>query len=227
MLNKMMYKTFFEVSWLKTIYFNLRYFPIKQAVMLPVFIYKHTDLYETKGKIIIDCSIKTGIVKVGVPECYTLDMKNKRTKWKVNGIVKISGKLIIGNGSVIRVMDKNSLLSFGKNCIISGGTSIICKERIEIGDNSLLSWDILMMDTDYHHIIDTSGTIINQAKPISIGDHVWIGCRCTILKGIEISDNVVIAANSTITSSVSTQNCIIGGHGQSIQVLKENINWKN
>ncbi|MDY3914869.1 MAG: DapH/DapD/GlmU-related protein, partial [Phocaeicola sp.] len=105
-------------------------------------------------------------------------------------------------------------------------SEIICQKEIIFGDHCLLSWDILMMDTDFHQILDENGQIINEPKPIVIGNHVWIGCRNTILKGVSIGDNNIISANSTITRSCKENNCVIGGHGKSLEIIKRNVNWK-
>lgn len=46
-------------------------------------------------------------------------------------------------------------------------------------------------------MISTAGSrILNPSKPINVGNHVWIGCGRVILKGVSISDNVVLAALS-------------------------------
>ena len=62
-------------------------------------------------------------------------------------------------------------------------TSIVAFTEIRFGNNCLLSWDILVMDTDFHKLKDEFGNIINKPRPIIIGDRIWIGCRCLILKG--------------------------------------------
>ncbi|WP_425497696.1 acyltransferase [Paraburkholderia ultramafica] len=54
--------------------------------------------------------------------------------------------------------------------------------------------------------------------------HVWFGCRCTVLKGAEIGDNVVVAATSTITAKHEQPNTVIGG--SPVRVLKESVEWE-
>lgn len=99
---------------------------------------------------------------------------------------------------------------------------IECHKKIEIGDNALISWDTLIMDTDFHHTIDTiSNQISEKYKPIYIGEHVWICCRATILKGSRIGDNNIIAANSLVTGYFNETNCLIAGNPASVR--KENI----
>ena len=101
----------------------------------------------------------------------------------------------------------------------------MCQKEITFGKECLLSWDILIMDTDFHHMIDSNNEIINPPKSIHIGNHVWIGCRNTILEGVSIADNVIISANSTITKSINESYCAVGGSGKDINILKRDINW--
>lgn len=215
-----------KVAWLKTLYFNYKYFSFKDAIKLPVLIYRHTDLYSTNGKIHITCPIQTAMVKIGVPETYTLDMKNNRTKWKVDGSIIVNGHITIERGCCIRLIGKDSVLHLGHNILFTGGSNVICNKEISIGDNCLISWDVLIMDTDFHHIMNPNGIIINPPAPIKIGRNTWIGCQSTILKGTSIADNNVIAANSTITHSFEESNSIIGGQGETLRIIRNNIQWK-
>lgn len=218
------FKHLYGINIFKTIIFNFYYFSPKAAIRLPIFIYKHTKLQEIKGKISIEVPITTGMLKIG-PHCLgTRDCLYSRTIWELSGLLIIKGKASIGSGCKINV-GKEAILTFGNNLNISGNSEIICQKEITFGNNCLLSWDILMMDTDFHHIINNErgGEVINPPKPIKIGNHVWIGCRNTILKGVSIADNNIIAANSTLTHSITNENCIIGGNGK---ILKTNINWK-
>ena len=48
------------------------------------------------------------------------------------------------------------------------------------------------------------------AKPVTIGNDVWIGANCTILPGVTIGNNVVIAAGAVVTKDVP-DNCVVGG----------------
>jgi len=178
-----------------------------------------------KGRITIDAPIRTGMLKFGPHGLGTQDLLYSRTMWEVTGTLIIKGKASIGRGCKISI-GENATLVLGSNFMITGNTEIICQKEISFGENCLLSWDILMMDTDFHDIIDEEDRKINDFKPIKIGNHVWIGCRNTILKGVSIADNTVVSANSTITRSSKEQNCVIGGHGKNALVIKRGINWE-
>lgn len=48
------------------------------------------------------------------------------------------------------------------------------------------------------------------AKPVTIGNDVWIGGNVTILPGVTIGNNVVVAAGAVVTKDIS-DNCVVGG----------------
>ena len=111
----------------------------------------------------------------------------------------------------------------GRDFIVTGRSVILCTNRITFGDECLLSWDLLIMDTDWHSVISTADNrILNPSKPINVGNHVWIGCRSVILKGVSISDNVVVAANSVISRNIDKEFVVVKDNG----VLKKDVRWE-
>lgn len=91
------------------------------------------------------------------------------------------------------------------------------------GNNSIISWNCLILDTDLHRIYK-DGNIINENKPIEIGNHVWIGAKSTIFKGTKIADGSVIGAGSFCTGLLSDEKSIYAG--QPAKLIKKNINWE-
>lgn len=212
---------FLILSLPKTIYFNFKYFNFKQAMKLPILMSYNTVLLSTKGKITINRPIKTAMIRIGFGNVGIFDKSKSRTILNIYGEIIFNGRADIGHGSRISINAVGKLI-LGDNFKISAESSIICREKITFGDNCLLSWDILIMDTDFHKITH-NGKYTNKNKKISIGEHVWIGCRCTILKGVTIANDTVISANSHIYKSFDSQNILIGGNPA--KIIKEDINW--
>lgn len=136
-------------------------------------------------------------------------------EWRINGITTIGPKSRISVG-------EGSLLETGQ-LWITGGILLIVRKHICIGDHTLFSWNITMMDHDAHGIFNSHGDRLNKEKDIIIGDNVWIGCNVTILKGTELPNNVVVGANSLITKKFKQTNIVLAGNPASIK--KENISW--
>ena len=81
------------------------------------------------------------------------------------------------------------------------------------------------MDTDFPKVysIKNLEKQLNEPKPIYIGKNVWIGCRCTILKGSSIEGESIVAAGTTISKKYMDRNIIIGSNNK---ILKQQITWR-
>ena len=219
----MILKKVMSLNILKTLYVNFYYFPFKIAVRFPVFIYKNVNINKIGGgKITINTPVKSGILTIGRRNIDTLDHEYVRSIWEVRGEIILDGKVELGSGCRISVAS-GAVLRLGNNFSMTGNSSIICQKEISFGNDCLLSWEILIMDSDFHKIFNMQNEIINLPSPVHIGNHVWIGCRSTILKGVNIPDNSVVAAGSVMTKSFSESYSIYGGNNLR---LKNNINWK-
>jgi len=60
------------------------------------------------------------------------------------------------------------------------------------------------------------------AAPINIGNHVLVGNRAIIMKGVTIGDGAIIAAGAVVTKDVPP-NCLAGG--VPAKVIRENVAW--
>jgi acetyltransferase-like isoleucine patch superfamily enzyme len=67
------------------------------------------------------------------------------------------------------------------------------------------------MDTDWHCITNEKGAVLNPDSEILVGDHVWIGSRVLVMKGVRIARDSVIAAGSVVTRGTYHANVILAG----------------
>jgi acetyltransferase-like isoleucine patch superfamily enzyme len=213
-------KTLLKINF-NTLRINFKYLPFSDAIKFPILISSRCYISAAIGQVIINSKITPGMITIGYGDIGIFDRSRSRGKFQNKGTIIFDGKANIGHGCKLDV-GPQGILTLGNNIVITAETAIICNKNVTIGDNCLLSWEILIMDDDFHEIKNEAGTIINEPKNIIIGDDVWIGCRCLILKGTEIGKGNVIAANSTLTKSYKTQNSILTGS----KVIKENIVWK-
>lgn len=205
----------------KTILFNFKYFPLRVAIKFPVLISKNVLLKNLGGTIELPDTIKSGMIKIGFGYVGIFDKNRARTILENSGKIIFHGTCSIGHGSKISV-GKNGILTIGENFTITAESSIICFKSIIFGKRVLISWDCLIMDTDFHRI-RADGKLTNPDKPIQIGNNVWICCRNLILKGSKIPDGCVIAAGSLTTGKFDEINCIIGGNPS--KIFKSGITW--
>ncbi len=209
------------LNW-KTIFFNFKYLPFNQAVKLPFVISNKVQLANVKGKIVFECPLRPGMISIGFEKTTLFDYKTSRSIWDVHGTVVFKGDMVIGQESRIIVGSEGTLV-FGSHVLITARTSIVAYHFIELGDQCLLSWDILMMDTDFHSVSDYQGDILNPTAPVVIGDHVWIGCRSTLLKGTKIPKGCVIGAGSLVNKSLPDGDSLYAG--TPVKKIREAIKW--
>lgn len=105
---------------------------------------------------------------------------------------------------------------------VTANSMLICNKNIEIGKDSLISWNVQIMDTDIHKIYyDNQQT--NPDSPILIGEKVWINSGCVILKGTRIADECVVGANSILNKEYTKPNCLIVGNPA--KCVRNQIEW--
>lgn len=101
-------------------------------------------------------------------------------------------------------------LTVGKNLSVNNYTRIMCKEKIDIGNNVVLAQFVSIIDHDHSFDVKEKCFFGYLSGPISIGNNVWISDRVTITKNVKIGDNVIIGANSVVTKDIPS-NVIAAG----------------
>jgi len=205
----------------KTIYFNFKYFNFCDAIKFPVILSHRVVLSKTKGTVIIEAPIKTGMIRMGFGGVRIFDRKHSRSVWYLMGRVTFKGRASLGYGTRVSVFGD---LTFGDSFAISAQTQIVCNYKITFGDGVLIGWDCLFMDSDAHKILNEDKEIVNVPKEIIIGDRVWMGAACKITKGTVIGNDVVVATNSCVYGKHTTSNCVIGGNP--VRIIKTGITWE-
>lgn len=105
-------------------------------------------------------------------------------------------------------------IKIGNNVGISG-TTIYARECVEIGDNSLIGANTKIFDNDFHPL-EVEARNQNdfsklEKRAVRIGENVFIGCNCIILKGTELGNNCVVGAGSVVHGKFE-DNCVIAGN---------------
>lgn len=209
----------------RTIYFNLRYLPLGQAVRLPIWLANNTRIRNMyRGGIVIDAPVQPAMIRIGFHQVDAICVYSLKTILNVNktGRIVFRGEAHIGHGAILSCMGGQMLL--GDNFAVSGNTSFVCYKQITVGRDVQFAWDSLVMDSDAHKIYDEQGRYMNEDKPITIGDKVWLACQCTLLKGTEIGSNCVVGANSLLNKKYTEDNVIIAG--SPARVVKKISGWE-
>ena len=213
-------KKIFQLSIIKTIYFNLMYFGVGGAVRPRVYVARNVKLRKCNGTVSVEHGDHAFI---GFQCSGIVDLKTERAIWENNGDVVFKDNVVLGSGTKISCA-KNAKMFLGENSTIIANSSLVARKQIQIGREALISWDCLIMDSDFHSIYREDGMKINEDRSITVGENVWIGCRTTILKGAIIPNKCIIGACSLITRRLDVENAVYTGYGC---LRKENIIWNH
>lgn len=143
-----------------------------------------------------------------------------------NNRITLDGNVRFNFGGSLHMEDNNCVIQIGRHSTFEDVHIAVTESgsRISIGEDCMFAYDIDIRTGDSHSIIDTTtNKRINYAGNVRIGNHVWIAPHCTILKGVDIKDNSVVATRTVISKSFDQEGIIIGGNPP--RILKENITW--
>lgn len=114
------------------------------------------------------------------------------------------------------VVLNDAILTIG-NAVGMSQTTIVCHEKVSIGDNVKMGGGVKIYDTDFHSLAPderldaTLDRLHKKTAPVKIADNVFIGAGSIILKGIIIGENSIVGAGSVVTKSIG-DNEIWGGN---------------
>lgn len=118
----------------------------------------------------------------------------------------------------------------GKRCYFNFNTMINDLTTIESGDDVLVGMNCVfatavhpMLSADRNSYEDKNGDFheYERAKPIKVGNGVWIASGVTICPGVTIGDNVVIGAGSVVTRNIHSNSFAAGAPCKVIRTLTE------
>ena len=104
--------------------------------------------------------------------------------------------------------DYGKNISVGRNVFINSGCCFQDQGGITIGDNVLIGQQVVI--ATLNHDLGAEKRANMLPAPVVIGNNVWVGAHATILAGVTIGDNAVIAAGAVVTKDVPA-NTVVGG----------------
>ena len=196
-------------NWYKTIIFNFRMLPFKEAALLPIWLYGKVDISRSTGSIqwMNPTKVHTGGWKIGQAICLLngTNIHCDVTIISIQGVLKLGEHGHIMNGCHIYIKD-GSVVELCDWVVFSEHIRLCSFIGITIGEQTRISWDSQIMDTDFHYVLQSDGTVYPNKKKINIGNRVWIGNHVTISKGAGVGDECIIASNSMLNHDFSDVN---------------------
>ena len=162
-----------------------------------------------------------GKFNIGFNQTGIFDAHYQRAILNISGKLELNGSLYMGAGSRIEI-DSCGVLIVNGLVSNSAGLTLCCHDFIEIGANTVISWDTLIMDKDFHYVLNTeSGQTKTDHKPILIGNGCWLCAGSKVLKGAVIPDGCILSAGSVASNQFQESNCLLMGIPS--KVVKRNV----
>lgn len=112
----------------------------------------------------------------------------------------------------------------GDAVMISPGTRISASDEIRIGHGCMFANGAYVTDSDWHGIYDRVKRD-PEVKPVILEDNVWVGDHATVLKGVTIGKNSIVAACAVVTKDVPPNVVVAGNPAKVVKELDANATF--
>jgi len=109
-------------------------------------------------------------------------------------------------------------IEIGDCVLMSPGSRISASDEIVLGNGVMLANGAYITDSDWHTIYDRT-VRDERPTPVHIADNVWLGDHCTVLKGVTIGKNSVVAARAVVTRDVPANVVVAGNPAKVVREL--------
>ena len=144
-------------------------------------------------------------------------------------------RFVIGDGSIfegkIASSKEGSVVKIGSNTFV-GNSTLVCANKIEIGDDVLISWGCTIIDNDSHSLewADRMHDVREwyfgrknwrqiKIAPIMIMNNAWIGFNSIIIRGVKIVEGSVVGCGSVVTRDVPNYTIVAGNPARVLRQL--------
>ncbi len=121
--------------------------------------------------------------------------------------------------------DNGGFVEMGTACTFVSCFMNITGSGIRIGNDCMLSENVVFYANDAHTLFDTTnGLVLNERpKPIIVGNHCWLGKGATFTKNAQIPDETVVGIHAIVTKKFTKKYTAIAG--VPAKVVRFNVGW--
>lgn len=205
---------------LPSLWFNFKYLPLRQAIRLPILVYKPHFL-RLKGSVVIDSPcIHLGMIRLGF---FTADVyPNAGITLRIEGKIIFQGRCFIGNDCYV-ICGKDGEIVFGNDFKATGGIRLVSQHGIHFGNHVLVGWGNTIIDTNFHPLYDMEKEHFKKAfGPINIGENNWFAMNCLVMPGVTTPVHCIFAARTIVTRGGQYESYCVHG-GSPVGVLSRNV----
>ncbi len=109
--------------------------------------------------------------------------------------------------------------TFGRDCFVNFGCTFLALGSITIEDDVFIGPHCVLA-TEYHpENPETRHSLLT--KPIVVKRNAWLGANVTVLAGVTIGENAIVAAGSVVTKDVPDNMVVAGSPAKVIREIKK------
>ncbi len=145
--------------------------------------------------------------------CAQLCFKINHTMPMTEEYNRLVSELFMGNiGEESRVMPpltvvRGNSVKIGRNVVVMNNSLFMAAGGITIENDVMVAANVQLISNN-HDLYDHQ---ILTCKPVRLKRNCWIGAGATILPGITVGENAVVAAGAVVTKDVE-DNTVVGGN---------------
>lgn len=129
-------------------------------------------------------------------------------------VIRRDARIYVGAGATLTVHP---------GAIIGIRNTVNVETAVTLNDGCQLSWDVEIMDTDFHDIVFADGAPHRRSAPVTIGRHALVGARAVILKGVTIGEGAIVAAGAVVSKDVPPGAVVAGNPAR---VVRHVSGWR-
>jgi acetyltransferase-like isoleucine patch superfamily enzyme len=137
--------------------------------------------------------------------------------------------VVIGSGTQVYMwtafsVDEDGLVEVGQDSVLVG-PAFMCAEQISVGSRVVLSYQVVIADSDFHPsdpeerrrdaeanspLGDRGTRPAVATAPVVIEDDVWVGIGAIVLKGVRVGRGARVEAGAVVTRDVPAGAVVAG-----------------
>lgn len=129
----------------------------------------------------------------------------------------------IGDDTEIRApffVDYGSHISIGARCFANFGLVALDVAPITIGDDVQIGPNVQLLTPTHPVAAGPRRDKWEAARPITIGDNVWLGGGAIVLAGVSIGDNTVVGAGAVVTKDLPADVVAVGNPARVVRAVE-------
>ncbi len=128
----------------------------------------------------------------------------------------------VGEGAHVRPplhVDYGSNIAIGARTFVNYNLTALDVALITIGEDCQVGPSVQLLTPTHPREPQPRRDKLEAARPITVGDNVWLGGGCIVLPGVTIGDNSVIGAGAVVTKDVPADVVAVGNPAHQARTL--------